>query len=93
MMDPKFHSQIERDLYAYLSEPGKDEFKAFLESLEDDAPMECANCNCVIGDHASFCGEKCKEEFMSEPTSQADTPSNLCPQQTGAGMGFIGGSK
>lgn len=60
-----------------------------LDALEADPPNECPNCGAVIDDHASFCGDDCRMEYMS----LVDTPSNPCPQQTGAGMGFIGGSK
>jgi hypothetical protein len=81
-------SEIERRLFAYLSPLKRAEIQDYLDSLESDPPMECANCGQMIGDHDSFCGEECKAEFVNE-----DVPSNPCPQQTGAGMGLIGGSR
>jgi hypothetical protein len=75
--------------YDYLSPEKRAEIDDFFAALEIDPPNECPNCMGVIGDHESFCGDDCREEYMS----LVDSPSNPCPQQTGAGMGFIGGSK
>jgi hypothetical protein len=77
-------SDIERRLFAYLSPLKQAEVQDYLASLEDDPPTECANCGQVIGDHDSFCGEECQEEFMGE-TQQPDTGTH----DEGPGMSSI----
>ncbi len=67
-------SNIERSLWAYLSERKRAEIQDYLDSLEDDAPMECANCGQVIGDHDSFCGEECRTEFTGSEFGCATEP-------------------
>jgi hypothetical protein len=74
-------SDIERRLWNYLS-PRKQ--AKVLHDLDDEppAPNECPNCQDVIGDHDSFCGEKCKAEFMGEDSATDD------PSKSGRGMGL-----
>nr|MDO8114430.1 DUF2116 family Zn-ribbon domain-containing protein [Candidatus Sigynarchaeota archaeon] len=59
-----FPTQIENDLFDYLSPQGKVEVEEHFAALEFDAPNECPNCNVVIGDRDSFCSKKCEEQFM-----------------------------
>lgn len=85
-----FMSPIERALFRYLSPVKQAEVAAFLESLDEEpsAPNECPNCRGVIGDHDSFCDEKCKAEFLDEDRAldaqQPETQINIA----GSGMGF-----
>ena len=77
-----FSTQIEHRLFHYLSPRKQAEVKAYLDALQDDPPNECPNCQDVIGDHDSFCGEKCKAEFMGEDSATDD------PSKSGRGMGL-----
>jgi hypothetical protein len=59
-----FPTQIENDLFAYLSPQGKAEVEEHLAALEADPPNECPNCNAIIGDKDSFCSKECEDQYM-----------------------------
>jgi hypothetical protein len=79
-------SQIERDLYAYLSPARRAELREdpelqeYLDALESNPPVECPNCGAVIGDNESFCGDECRKEYMEEDSATDD------PNKPGRGM-------
>lgn len=52
--------------YNYLSPEKRAEIDDYFAALESDPPNECPNCAGVIGDHASFCDDDCREEYMGE---------------------------
>jgi hypothetical protein len=64
-----FTSQIERDLFTYLSAGKQREVQDYLDSLEDDPLTQCPACYEVIADGESFCDEKCEAEFWEEATN------------------------
>lgn len=59
-------TQIEHDLFEYLSPEGKAEVEQHFAALEVDAPNECPNCGDAIGDHDSFCGDDCKNAWWGQ---------------------------
>ena len=57
-------TQLERDLFDYLSPERQVEVNRYLESLENDPLNECPNCGTIIADADSFCSEGCEAEFL-----------------------------
>jgi hypothetical protein len=73
-----FSSQIERDLFAYLSAGKQQKVQDYLDALEDDPLTQCPACFGVIADGESFCDEKCRGEFMEgEDGKEAGSESRL----------------
>jgi hypothetical protein len=69
-----FPSQIERDVFAYLSAGKQREVVDYLDALEDDPLTQCPTCFGVIADGESFCDEKCRGEYFGED-SATDAPN------------------
>ena len=58
-----FPTQIENDLFDYLSPEGKARVEEHFAALEAEPPKECPNCGAVIADKDDFCDDECKDAF------------------------------
>jgi len=59
----KCPTQIEQDLFDYLSPEGRVEVEEHLAALEAEPPNECPNCGAAIADADSFCDDDCKDAW------------------------------
>ena len=67
-----FPTQIEQDLFDYLSPEGQVEVEEHFAQLEAEPPNECPNCGAVIADADSFCDDECKDAWWGIDRAQIE---------------------
>ena len=58
-----FPTQIEQELFGYLSPEGQVKVEEHFAALEAEPPNECPNCGAAIADADSFCDDDCKDAW------------------------------
>ena len=58
-----FPTQIEQELFGYLSPEGQVKVEEHFAALEAEPPNECPNCGAAIADADGFCDDDCKDAW------------------------------
>ena len=67
-----FPTQIEQELFDYLSPEGQVKVEEHFAALEAEPPNECPNCGAAIADADSFCDDDCKDAWWGIDRAQIE---------------------